>query len=200
MMTRFLALALVAALSWPAASAASAAEPDRLVRETTEAVLAILKEDSERVRSDPGYLYGVVEEVVLPKFDFEEMTRLAVGKHWQRADPAQRASLVREFKTLLVRTYSKALQEYTDQAVLFLPMRGDAAAGDVTVRTEIEQPGGFPIPVNYSLYRQDGQWKVYDVVIDGVSLVTNYRTSFSQKIRAEGVDGLIAQLRQRNRE
>jgi phospholipid transport system substrate-binding protein len=195
-------LAGVFLLVWlmvPLAGLGSAADPETLVRDTTDRVLEILRSDAERIKSDPAYLYSVVEQIVLPHFDFEEMTRLAVGKHWREATAAQRGPLIEEFKTLLVRTYSKALQQYTDQQVEFLPMRGDPTGDDVTVRTEIEQPGGFPIPVYYSLYRADDGWKVYDVVIDNVSLVTNYRSSFAQKIRQDGIDGLLEQLRSRNR-
>lgn len=197
-------LAGVIVLAWlllplTALGSTSTADPQALVRDTTDQVLAILRSDSERIKTDPAYLYSVVEQIVLPHFDFEEMTRLAVGKYWREVKPSQRDPLVEEFKTLLVRTYSKALQQYSDQQVEFLPMRGDPADNDVTVRTQIEQPGGFPIPVYYSLHREDDTWKVYDVIIDNVSLVTNYRSSFSQKIRQDGIDGLLEQLRSRNR-
>lgn len=198
-MNRVVFAGLLACLMLPVAGMTAPVDPQALVRDTTDQVLEILRSDAERIRSDPTYLYGVVEDIVLPHFDFEEMTRLAVGKHWREAASSQRGPLVDEFKTLLVRTYSKALQQYTEQSVVFLPMRGDPAEGEVTVRTEIEQAGGFPIPVYYSLYRTDEAWKVYDVIIDNVSLVTNYRSSFSQKIRQDGIDGLLEQLRARNR-
>jgi phospholipid transport system substrate-binding protein len=198
-MNRFARILVLLGLLLPVAGAASVTEPERLVRDTTDRVLEILREGTERIKADPSYVYTVVGEVVLPHFDFEEMTRLALGRHWREASAAQQASLVGEFKTLLVRTYSKALQQYSDQSVEFLPTRGDPASGDVTVRTEIEQQGGFPIPVSYSLYRTGDAWKVYDVIIDNVSLVTNYRSSFSQKIRQDGIDGLLEQLAARNR-
>jgi phospholipid transport system substrate-binding protein len=198
--SRLARVVFLAALFWPVAATAQVAEPEELVRDATDQVLEILRDNTERIKSDPAYVYGVVGDVVLPHFDFEEMTRLALGRHWRDANASQQAALVEQFKTLLVRTYSKALQQYSDQTVQFLPTRGDPASGDVTVRTEIEQQGGFPIPVSYSLYRVGDDWKVYDVVIDGVSLVTNYRSSFSQKIRQDGIKGLIDQLRARNRD
>lgn len=198
-MKRLTGVILLAWLLMPLTGQGSIADPEALVRDTTDRVLNILRTDAERIRKDPSYLYSVVEDIVLPHFDFEEMTRLAVGKHWREVSASQRGPLVEQFKTLLVRTYSKALQQYSNQEVEFLPMRGDPADNDVTVRTEIEQPGGFPIPVYYSLHRTDDTWKVYDVSIDNVSLVTNYRSSFSQKIRQDGIDGLLEQLRSRNR-
>ncbi len=177
---------------------AEIAEPERIVRETTDQVLANIKQNLDTYKKEPAKLYAMVDELVLPRFDFERMTALALGRFKRKVRGDQKQRLVQEFRNLLVRTYSKALLEYNDQKVVFLPMRGSVEQGDVTVRTEIDQPGGFPIPINYSLYLKDGEWKVYDVVIDSISMVTNYRGSFAREIKAKGVEGLIKTLQARN--
>jgi phospholipid transport system substrate-binding protein len=193
---QFLLLMLAALLAMPAR--AEIAEPERIVRETTDQVIENIKQNLEAYKKDPARLYAMVDELVLPRFDFERMTALALGRYKRKVRGDQKERLVQEFRNLLVRTYSKALLEYNDQKVIFLPMRGSVAQGDVTVRTEIDQPGGFPIPINYSLYLKDGEWKVYDVVIDNISMVTNYRSSFAREIKNKGVEGLIKTLQARN--
>lgn len=126
------------------------------------------------------------------------MTDLALGNFKDDVNEQQRPAIVNEFRLLLVRTYSSALLEYTDQVLVYLPMEGSEAEGLVTVRTEIEQAGGFPIPINYRLRNGDDGWKVFDISVDEVSLVTNYRSSFARAIKKNGVDGLIETLRSRN--
>jgi phospholipid transport system substrate-binding protein len=122
-----------------------------------------------------------------------------LGKHWRKAKADQRVAFTNEFKSLLVRTYSNALLEYADQTIKYLPFRDSQDAGDVTVRSEIEQPGGFPVPINYRLYLKAGEWKVYDVYIDDISLIANYRSSFSREIRKIGIDKLIQKLADKNK-
>ncbi len=192
------ALVLMLAVFLALPARAEIAEPERIVRETTDKVLANIKQNLDAYKKEPARLYAVVDELVLPHFDFDRMTALALGRYKRKVHGDQKERLVQEFRNLLVRTYSKALLEYNDQKVVFLPMRGSVEQGDVTVRTEIDQPGGFPIPINYSLYLKDGQWKVYDVVIDNISMVTNYRSSFAREIKSKGVEGLIKTLRARN--
>lgn len=165
--------------------------PDVLARTTTQEVLVILKQEKELTQAR---VYQLVEAKVLPNFDFNRMTQLAVGKHWPSATAQQKKALVTEFRNLLVRTYSSSLTEFSNQAVEFKPMTIKPDATDVTVRSEIRQPGSQPVPIDYSMYKTDFGWKVYDVAIDGVSLVTNYRASFSSTIRQSGIDGLIATL------
>jgi len=172
--------------------------PERLIRETSEKVLDEIKTNAEKYASDPQSIYKLVDEVVLPHFDFESMTDLALGRYKDEVDSEQRPAIIHEFRLLLVRTYSSALIEYTDQALIYLPMEGVEADGQVTVRTEIEQAGGFPIPIDYSLRLGDDGWKVIDISVDDVSLVTNYRSSFARAIKKDGVDGLIETLRDRN--
>lgn len=181
-----------------AAVAEDVLDPETLVRQTSERMLTVLKQQHDVIKSEPARLYGLVDDIVLPHFDFERMARWVLGKNWRQATPDQQQRFVVEFRNLLVRTYGTALLEYNDQEVRFLPLRMSAGAEEVTVRTEIQQPGGLPIPINYSMYRRADGWKVYDVVIDGISLVSNYRTDFSAQIRSGGIDALIVRIAERN--
>ncbi len=178
--------------------AQAAQSPEQLIRETSDKVLAEIRNNADVYQSDPQRIYQLVDEVVLPHFDFTAMTDLALGKYKEKVDAGQRPTIVSEFRMLLVRTYSSALLEYTDEKLIFLPMEGNEDDGKVTVRTEIEQPGGFPIPINYSLRLGDNGWKVFDISVDEVSLVTNYRSSFARAIKKNGVHGLIKILQERN--
>jgi phospholipid transport system substrate-binding protein len=186
-------LALVSGLNAPVALA-NDTPPDALARTTTQEVLAILKQDKELQRGNQAKVYQLVEAKILPNFDFNRMTQLALGKHWPRATAKQKQDLVTEFRNLLVRTYSSSLTEFTNQTVEFKPLALKPGDTDVTVRSEIRQPGGQPIPIDYSMYKTAFGWKVYDVTIDSVSLVTNYRASFANTIRQQGIDGLIKTL------
>ncbi len=168
--------------------------PDVLARTTTQEVLTILKRDKELQNGNLAKVYQLVEAKILPNFDFNRMTQLVIGKHWPRATPTQKQALVTEFRNLLVRTYSSSLTAFTNQTVEFKPLIMRAGDTDVTVRSEINQPGGQPIPIDYRMYSTAFGWKIYDVTIDGVSLVTNYRSSFSSVIRQNGIDGLIKTL------
>lgn len=177
---------------------AAAPGPEDLIKQTADRVLAEIKTNSKKYEEDIGQLYDFVDRVVLPHFDFDAMTDLALGKYESKIDAAQKPLVTAEFRTLLVRTYGKALLEYNDQVIVYKPMQGSVGDGEVVVRTEIEQPGGFPIPLDYRLKLGDKGWKVYDISVDDISLVTNYRSSFARQIRKEGVDGLINLLKERN--
>ena len=188
-----LLLALVLGLNAPVALA-NDTPPDVLARTSSEEVIAILKKDKELRSGNQTKVYQLVEAKILPNFDFNRMTQLALGKNWPRATAKQKQELVTEFRNLLVRTYSGSLTEFTNQTVEFKPLTLKPDDTDVMVRSEIRQPGGQPIPINYRMYKTDFGWKVYDVTIDSVSLVTNYRASFSNTIRQSGIDGLIKTL------
>ncbi|MEO1750586.1 ABC transporter substrate-binding protein [Thiofaba sp. EF100] len=172
--------------------------PDELVRVTSDKVLEAIKQNREQLKSDPKLVYKIVDELVLPHFDFEAMSKLVLGANWRRATPAQQAEFTREFRTLLVRTYAKSLAEYDEQGIRYLPMRPEADPNEATVRTEIQPKAGPSIPVDYRLRKSGTSWKVFDVSIDAVSLVTNYRTTFAQDVQRIGMDGLIKQLQRRN--
>lgn len=174
--------------------------PDLLVKNVTNDVLAIVRQDQAIQSGDTKRAIDLVEEKVLPHFDFRHMTMLAVGRDWRQANPDQRTRLVDSFKSLLVRTYSNALTQYKDQVIDFKPLHADAAATDVTVRTSVRQAGAQPIDIDYSLEKNGADWKVYDVVVAGVSLVTNYRGSFAQEVQKGGIDGLIASLDAKNKQ
>ncbi len=171
--------------------------PEQLIRQTSDQVLNKIRTNSEKYQEDPDQLYALVDEVVLPHFDFVAMTDLALGKYKNKIDSAKKPLIANEFRILLVRTYGKALLEYNDQVIEYQPMEGSEADGEVLVRTEIEQAGGFPIPLNYRLKQGEQGWKVFDITVDDISLVTNYRSSFARQIKKKGVDGLIELLRTR---
>lgn len=174
--------------------------PDQLVRTVTDEVLEIVRQDEGIRRGDANRVIALVEEKVLPHFNFRRMTMLAVGRDWRQATPEQQTRLTESFRTLLVRTYSNALTQYRDQTIDFRPLRAAPTDTTVQVRTEVRQPGAQPIAIDYVLERTDAGWKVFDVIVAGVSLVTNYRGTFSQEIRNGGIDGLIAALERRNGE
>ncbi len=192
MRSLFLLLALLSGFN--AAVFAADTPPDMLARTTTQEVLAILKQDKDAQGISMSKVHQLVETRILPIFDFNRMTQLVIGKHWPRATAKQKQELVTEFRNLMVRTYSNALLAFNNQSIDFKPLSINPGDTDVTVRSEVRQPGGQPITIDYSMYQTAFGWKVYDVVIDGVSLVTNYRSSFSSTIRQSGIDGLIKTL------
>lgn len=188
----------LAVLSGTPAIAADLA-PDALVKDVTTEVLEIVRKDKDIRNGNTPKVLDLVETKVVPHFNFSRMTRLALGRDGKQASAAQMATLVEEFRTLLVRTYSKALSEYRDQEIVFKPLKLQPAETDVKVRTEIRQSGGKPVQLDYYLEKTAAGWKVYDMEVGGVSLVTNYRSSFSQEIRANGIDGLIHSLQAKNK-
>lgn len=173
----------------------------KLVVDTTKKVMKQLEAEEAVVKKDNNRLLEIVDQNVLPHFDFRKMSSWAMGKYWRKADKKQKAKFTEEFKTLLVRTYSKALLDAIGKEIKFLPLRSKKKNADnVIVKTEVEQKGGFPIPIDYKMHLTGGQWKVYDVEIDALSLVANYRTSFSKTIREKGIDHLIKKIADRNSE
>ncbi len=193
-------LAGLVALCWSATLIAMPMHPaEQVVRDTTTRVLTALDDEVLGIRKDLPRLYELVNDTVLPHFDFQRMSRRVLGKHWRKADAGQRSRFTREFQVLLVRTYATALLEYSDQKIIYLPVRKGSRTSEAVIRTEVRPPGGMPIPIGYAMYDGDGDWKVYDVSIDGVSLVINYRASFNSQIRREGLDGLINKLAKRNK-
>lgn len=198
MFKRFVYLLLIAFTSGVMAQASAVKGPDALVRDVTEEVLTTLRSDPSLKGADASKTAELVETRVLPHFNFTRMTALALGKEWRATTPEQKKQLTEEFRTLLVRTYSNALTSYRNQTIDYKPFKMGAADTDVTVRTQINQPGGRPIALDYALEKQDSGWKVYDVMVAGVSLVTNYRETFAAEVRAGGVNGLIKTLRNKN--
>lgn len=196
MMNRFFAALLVCLVS---VSAMAAEAPDAMVKRVSEEVLDIVRQDKDIRNGDTQKIVALVDAKVLPNFNFQRMTSLAVGRDWRGANPVQKSRLAEEFKMLLVRTYSNALTSYSNQRIVFKPFRMKDGETDVLVRSEVIQPGSQPVQIDYWLELADGKWKVYDVVVAGISLVTNYREQFSREVRDGGIDGLIASLAAKNK-
>jgi len=189
---------IAAALVGPVAAEDLA--PDALVRGVATEVLEIVKRDQDIQGGDTKKVIALVEQKILPHFDFTRMTALAMGLNWRKASAEQKARLTDQFRTLLVRTYSTALTKYRDQTIEYKPIRAQPGDKDVTVRSMIMQPGAEAITIDYSMEKTAASWKVYDVTVAGISLVTTYRDAFSQEVRKAGVDGLIERLAEKNRQ
>lgn len=181
------------------AARADVPEPDVLIKDTVREVLDIVRADKELRSGNQKKLLELVDAKVLPHFNFERMTRLAVGKSWRTATPEQKQALVTEFRTLLVRTYTKAFTSYRDQTVEVKPIKLAADATEVTIKTAIIKPGAQqPILVDYDMEKKPDGWKVYDLTVEGVSLVTSYRGTFADQVQQSGIDGLIKTLVEKN--
>jgi phospholipid transport system substrate-binding protein len=195
-------LQLAAPLLWAlVASIAFAQEtaPDVLIRDVTEEVLAAIRKDKALQAGDSRKIAALVDAKILPHFDFRRATQIAVGAAWRRATPEQQEGLTREFKALLVRTYSGALASYRDQAIEVLPLRASPGDTEVIVRSRVRKPGAEPVLIEYDMEKNATAWKVYDIRVAGISLVATYRTSFAEEIRNRGIDGLISTLAAKNR-
>ncbi|MBL8521154.1 MAG: ABC transporter substrate-binding protein [Betaproteobacteria bacterium] len=179
-------------------AAAAQDAPDELVRRNTQDVLAAIKADKDLAAGNQKKIEKLAEEKILPYFNFPRMTQLAVGRNWRDASDAQKKALTDEFRTLLVRTYSTSLTQFRNQTIDVKPLKLAPADTEVVVKTLINQPGGQPVPIDYSMEKTANGWKAYDVLIDGVSLVTNYRSSFNTEIQKSGIDGLVKSLSERN--
>ena len=174
--------------------------PEELVRKTAEVILTEIKANRNVYAKDYAKLYKMADEKVLPHFDFRRMSQWVLGRSWKDATAEQRDRFTAEFRDLLVGTYSQALLNYTDQEIVYLPVQRKPEDTDVTVKTEVKQASGPNIPINYNFYKnKEGAWKVYDISIEGVSLVTNYRSVYATKVREKGMDGLIAEIAANNK-
>lgn len=187
-----LPLVLISMLSTMPLQAADA--PDVAIKGTTDELLAQFDTRRDELSADSAALYSLVNDIVLPRFDFKRMSRLVLGKHWKKATPEQQGEFIDVFKALLVKTYASALFEYTGQEIVYKPLK--AVEGDkAEVKSEIDLGGGTTVPINYSMKNNKDNWQVYDVSIDGISLVTNYRSSYGREIRKNGMEKLIETLR-----
>jgi phospholipid transport system substrate-binding protein len=194
------ALCFSLALLAPAAQAQALA-PDALVKTITDEVVAMLKKDKDIQAGDTQKAAELIEAKIVPHFDFTRMARIAVARNWRSATPDQQKQLASEFKTLLVRTYSTALTNYRDQQIDYKPLRAKPEDSEVTVRSDVKQSGSSqPVSIDYEMEKTDNGWKIYDVKVGGVSLVTTYRDTFASEVRDHGIDGLIKSLATKNRE
>jgi phospholipid transport system substrate-binding protein len=172
---------------------------DVFVKGVADDVLTIVKKDKDIQNGDQEKIFALAEEKILPNFNFDHVCRLVLGKNFSKASKEQQDSFQREFRTLLIRTYASALSKYRNQTIEYKPIRDVSDDKQVTVKTQILQPGGQPIAVDYTLEQMGDVWKVYDITIEGVSLVTNYRGQFSNEVRQGGMDGLIQKLVDKNK-
>ena len=174
-------------------------DPQALVKNTTVKMFAKLKAEKQNLDKNPDLIFGMVSEIVLPHFDFIAMSKWVLGKNWNAASRAQKIGFIKAFRELMVRTYSVALLEYTDNEIKYKPLRDDVTKGDVTVKTQTASSKGDPVAINYSLHKKKKGWKVYDISVEGVSLIATYKTSFGSEIKQKGIDQLIARLQKHNK-
>ena len=185
-------------LSFSSLSLSQDLGPEQLVQKITSEVLESIKSDKQLAAGDKQKAVQLAEEKVLPYIDFEEATRLAVGRAWAKATPEQKKKLVSEFRNMLVRTYSNAIGEYQGQTLKVLPSRGKQDPQDTTVRTQFVRAGAPPLPIDFQMRKADSTWKVYDIAVEGVSLVLTYRSEFDAVVKQDGIDGLLKRLAQKN--
>lgn len=192
-------LAGLLAFSSVVVAVAGVSDPQQMVRETGDKVLAEVSARKAELEANPKLIYPLVESTVLPHFDFRQMSQSALGRFWRDASDAQKDGLTHQFRELLVRTYATALLGYSGQKIEYLPVQFQPGETTVLIPTRIASAGAPPVPINYRLRLDGGKWLVYDVVIDGVSLITNYRSQFATEVRRGGIDGLISTLAEKNR-
>ena len=198
MIKRFATALMALLLVGMVAPAPAADDPTAVVRDTAERVLNSLRTDRARYQDDKA-LFQLVREVVFPRIDRERTAQWVLGANWRTATPAQREQFINEFSDLLLRTYGTALRQYDSEKLNYLPVQAPAGADRVTVRTEIIRPDGPKVSVDYQLTNRSGEWKVYDVIIENVSMVVTYRSEYAAIIKRDGMDGLLKQLAERNR-
>src|SRR3954470_22928855 len=178
--------------------AAQEMKPDELVKKVTDDVMSAIKSDKQLAAGDKQKALKLAEEKIIPHIDFDEATRLAVGRAWRQASKEQQEQLVTEFRRMLVRTYSNAISAYEGQTVKVLPLRMKPDDTDVTVRNQYVRAGGKPVQLDYQMHKVGNEWKIYDIVAEGVSLVLTYRSEFDAVVKQQGIDGLIKTIAQKN--
>lgn len=179
-------------------AAADIIAPDVMLKQTSDEVIAVIKEKREQLKEDPDLVYELVHEYILPHLDEVTIAKLALGKNWRAASREQKIEFINEFRGLLIRTYGKSLSEFSDQEINYFPLKMKEGEDKVVVKSEVLQPGGPSIPVSYRMRIKGDAWKVYDLSIDGVSLVTSYRGTFDQEVRKGGIEGLLKYLKDKN--
>ena len=199
-MSSFFRITLLALLGFGPGALAQGLGPEQLVQKVTEEVMTAIKSDKQLAAGDRQRAMKLAEEKVLPYIDFEEATRLAVGRAWSQATPEQKNKLVGEFRNMLVRTYSNAIEAYQGQTLKVLPSRGGKqdAKDEATVRTQFVRAGGKPLPIEFQMRKAGETWKVYDIAVEGISLVLTYRSEFDAVVKQQGIDGLIKRLTEKN--
>ncbi len=194
---QFICLMLLACLPLGAV-AEELAGPQQVIQRISDQLQGILMENQERMQEDPGFVYQLANDVLLPHVDFHRVSSLVLGKYWRRATAEQKQAFSREFQRLLVRTYATAFKEFQGWEISYAPLRMNEGDSDVAVHTQVKRAGAAPVEVVYRMHVQDGDWKAYDVKIEGISLVTNYRSSFAKEVRRKGMQGLIQRITELN--
>jgi len=195
------ALLLALTLGWTTSLLASPGDPAKEVGESANRVLEMLRENSERLKNDETFVYSLVEKEILPSVDFQGMSRLILARHWRTASPEQRDRFVQAFTNTMVRAYAGQLAEHADKRIIVNERRSRVDGERATVATEIVVGQGRPnVPVTYSLRIVDDRWKAYDLTVEGLSLVTNFRTNFNNEIERGGLEDLIQRLEKGDRE
>lgn len=188
---------LLSAISF-SVSAEELGAPEKAIQDISNQLKVILETDRERIKTDRAYVFQLADEIIAPHVDFNRLSSLALGKHWRRASSEQKQEFMNQFQRMLVRTYATAFNEFGEWSIRFLPRHNAADADDIMVRSEILRPGAPPTSVKYRMHRKNGAWMAYDVVIEGISLITNYRSTFSKEVRRNGMDGLIKRVTRLN--
>lgn len=181
-------------------AAAVVESPVDMLKRTSDEVIEVLKQRREEINENPEIVYEIVDKYIVPHLDDVTLAKLALGKNWRKASNEQKIEFVDEFRELLIRTYGKSLQEFKDQKIEFSPLRDYSGEERVVVKSEVLQSGGPAIPVDYRMRLKDGKWTVYDIIIDGVSLVTNYRGTFAQEMRKGGMEQVLKMLQEKKTE
>lgn len=175
--------------------------PEQVIRDTSDKMIAALQKDKAALQANPDRIYGLVEQILVPRFDFETISQWTMGRTWREATPDQRQRFSAEFKRLLINAYAGVLLEYTDEKINIRPLpQGAASQNDVTVRTEIVSSKRNPVAINYSMTKSGSRWLVYDVVVEGVSIVKNYRSEVRELVDSQGIDGMINTLKMKNKQ
>jgi len=182
--------------SYPAAAQAALQTPENVVVSTNDQVLQVLRE--AEAGKNPQSAYDMIDHLIVPHVDFKQMSQWLLGEHWSSATAGQKESFTNEFRKLLVKTYATTFQQYAKEKIAYLSGQAPEHANVATVKSQVIKDSGTPVSIDYRLHQQDGEWKVFDVVVDGVSLVKNYRVMFDQEIANTGLDGLISALSAHN--
>ena len=193
----FRSLVLFGLLIWTQSVLAVSA-PQELVMKTTDMVLAEIQTKKQELTDNPSKIYPLVDQILLPRFDFNQISRLVLGDHWKTATTPEKKAFIKEFRELLVRTYATALLSYSGQEIEYPPVKSAPDARKIKIKTKVKSAGSSAVPIDYSLYKSKKGWKVYDITIDGVSLVSTYRSNFNSQIRRNKLAGLISDLKKRN--
>jgi len=195
------AIALIVSVAATGMSAPVSAADDHpaqtLIESSITEMLGVLENDLDKIKADPAYLDSRVNEIIVPNLDFNTMTKLAVGKFWRKASAGQKTELVTEFRTLLLNTYTGALTEYSGETMRFEPFRAEKRDDRAVVRSVFSPSTGSDVPVTYKLRDKKG-WSIYDIEVNSISLVTSYRTAFTNEIGKGGIEGLLNTLKERN--